>query len=377
MEMNTRLQVEHPVTEMITGLDLVEWQLRVAAGEDLPATQAELALRGHALEVRLYAEDPARGFVPAIGRIGHLALPEESRHVRVDAGVEAGDEIGPHYDPMIGKLIVWDDSREAALRRMRRALGRTRIVGVANNVSFLSRLVTHERFERGRLDTGLVEDEAEALWPVDEEPSAASRLCAALAVVLRARRGQPTSTIDPWSPWSTEGSWRLNGPAARTVELACAGARSTVRVETRGDGFRMELGGVDFDVAAAVYEGERLEILLEGRRVEAWVVPWQERLHVFVDEERWIFDLVDPLAHAGEGSDVADSLHSPMPGTVTAVLVEAGAEVERGTTLLVLEAMKMEHAVKAPSRGVVRRLLWSVGDQVPEGAELVEFEASE
>ena len=179
MEMNTRLQVEHPVTEMITGQDLVEWQLRIAAKESLPLNQTELSIRGHALEARIYAEDPERGFTPSIGHLRHVSYPESSDQVRIDTGVEQGDEISQHYDPMIAKLVVWGETRDSALGRMRRALSETRIVGVSSNVPFLSRVVTHDGFRRGEYDTGLIEDHEDQLLPPRPEPSARAQLCGA------------------------------------------------------------------------------------------------------------------------------------------------------------------------------------------------------
>ena len=208
MEMNTRLQVEHPVTEMITGQDLVEWQLRVAAGEPLPVTQEQLAIRGHALEARIYAEDPDKGFLPSTGRLVHLAPPAESLHVRVDTGVEQGDEITPYYDPMIAKLIVWDQTRELALSRMLQALAQYRIVGVANNVEFLSRLVACPAFARADLDTGLIERERAFLFPQDADAPDDAYLIAALATLLREEE-RARDTADPggdrYSPWRAAG----------------------------------------------------------------------------------------------------------------------------------------------------------------------------
>src|SRR4029079_9532788 len=217
MEMNTRLQVEHPVTEMITGQDLVEWQLRVAAGEPLPLTQEQLAIRGHALEARIYAEDPDKGFLPSTGKLVHLAPPAESLHVRVDTGVEQGDEITPYYDPMIAKLIVWDETRDLALARMLQALAQYRIVGVANNVEFLSRLVACPAFAQADLDTGLIERERSFLFPETHDAPEQAYLIAALATLLRedaeARRVDRASG-DPYSPWRMSDGWRLNSPFA-------------------------------------------------------------------------------------------------------------------------------------------------------------------
>src|SRR6185503_10517296 len=221
MEMNTRLQVEHPVTEMVTGLDLVEWQLRVASGEALPLAQQDVRIHGHAIEARIYAEDPSSGFLPSTGRLVHLATPQPSRHVRVDAGVAEGDEITSWYDPMIAKLIVWDERRELALERMRAALAAFRIAGVANNAAFLSRLVQSPAFARAELDTRLIEREGEALVRPAEPPPRAFAV-AALAVLLREAgqvRRAAVRSADRWSPWNARSGWRLNGAAPRGMEF--------------------------------------------------------------------------------------------------------------------------------------------------------------
>jgi 3-methylcrotonyl-CoA carboxylase alpha subunit len=226
MEMNTRLQVEHPVTEMITGLDLVEWQLKVAAGEPLPLAQEQLRIHGHALEARIYAEDPDKGFLPSIGKLIHLAPPAETINVRVDTGVEQDDEISPHYDPMIAKLIVWDESRERALARMLQALADYRVVGVSNNIGFLSRLVACPAFAQADLDTGLIERERGFLFPEGGEPPVEAWLVAALAELIHDRQYAAAEAIagnDPHSPWHARDGWRVN--STRSAKSACAPAR--------------------------------------------------------------------------------------------------------------------------------------------------------
>ncbi len=376
MEMNTRLHVEHPVTEMITGLDLVEWQLRVAAGEPLPHEPHELSIHGHSFEARIYAENPEKRFLPSVGRLARLDFPEASEHVRIDTGVESGDSITPHYDPMIAKLVVWDETRESALRRLRTALAGTRIVGVAHNVSFLGRVAAHPRFREGRVDTGLIDEESDVLLAAPAETSLDARVCAALGVVLGDREQGPSQAADPWSPWDSAGPFRLNARLRRCVELGDASDPERVFVEEHGDGFRVECGERSLEVSASLGADGRLEATIEGRRREAWIVPHEENRHVFLDGEAHVFAVVDRLSHAGGQSDAEASLRSPMPGTVISIEVEPGKRVRAGAPLLVLEAMKMEHAIKAPCKGVVKRFPFAVGDQVPEGAELVEFEPS-
>jgi 3-methylcrotonyl-CoA carboxylase alpha subunit len=376
MEMNTRLQVEHPVTEMITGLDLVEWQLRVAAGEPLPLAQEQLAIRGHAIEARIYAEDPAAGFLPSTGRLLHLAAPPETLNVRIDSGVEEGDEIGPHYDPMIAKLIVWDESRERARTRLLQALAQYRVVGVANNVEFLSRLAACPAFAGGDLDTGLIERERGFLFPGDAPPPDEAYLLAALAELLReaqdARAGTPGDP-DPHSPWRLRDGWRLNGSARRLLRFRCGGHEAAVAARAAGRGHLLELDGRELAVHGQLGTGGALRAELGGRRLSATVIVAGERRHVFLDGRSWQLSAVDPLYHSGEGAGQAGGLSAPMPGKVIALLAAPG-RVDKGAPLLILEAMKMEHTIAAAAPGLLRSFRYAVGDQVAEGAELMEFE---
>jgi 3-methylcrotonyl-CoA carboxylase alpha subunit len=375
MEMNTRLQVEHPVTEMITGLDLVEWQLRVAAGEPLPLRQEQVRIDGHALEARIYAEDPDKGFLPSTGRLLHLAQPEASYHVRIDAGVEEGDEIGPHYDPMIAKLIVWDGTRERALARMQAALAQLRIVGVANNVEFLSRLVASPAFAGADLDTALIEREQDFLFPARETPEEAW-LLAALAELARETAEATPAGAAP-TPWDARDGWRLNSRASRTLTLRLGGAPQDVTVEYAPAGYRLTVSGGEPVAASGAWEehGE-FRARIGERRVHAAVIVAGERRHVFFEGRAYPFARVDPSQGAGQGDDAGGRLTAPMPGKVIALLAAAGQRVERGAPLLVLEAMKMEHTIKAPRAGVVKGFRFEAGDQVGEGMELVELEAA-
>jgi 3-methylcrotonyl-CoA carboxylase alpha subunit len=373
MEMNTRLQVEHPVTEMITGLDLVEWQLRVAAGEPLPLRQEQLRIDGHAIEARIYAEDPEKGFLPSTGRLLHLAAPEPSYHVRLDAGVDEGDEITPHYDPMIAKLIVWDGTRERALARMRAALARLRIVGVSNNVEFLARLVASPAFESADLDTGLIEREREFLFPAKRETPDEAWLLAALAELERERQEAAPAGAAP-SPWDARDGWRLNSRASRTLTLRLGDVQQAVSVEYAAGGYALGLGGPR--VLASGEQGAHGEFRarLGERRVHAAVIVAGERRHVFFEGRAYPMVRVDASRGAGPGDELHGRLTAPMPGKVIALLAEAGQKVEKGAPLLVLEAMKMEHTIRAPRAGLVKAFRFEPGDQVSEGAELVELE---
>ena len=378
MEMNTRLQIEHPITEMITGLDLVEWQLRVARGEPLPLTQEQLQIHGHALEARIYAEDPAKGFLPSTGKLAHLALPEENLHVRVDTGVEEGDEISPFYDPMIAKLIVWDTNRERALARMLQALAQYRIVGVANNVDFLSRLVASPAFARADLDTGLIEREREFLFPATAPIPRDVFLVAALATLLReeARASAEASRhTDPLSPWHRRDGWRLNSRAERRLLFRAGELEKTVGVRYAEQGYALELDGRETLVRGELGPNDTLWAELGGSRMNATVVVAGEKRHVFLHGRAWLLARVDPLYYSGEGGGQEGGLLAPMPGNVIALLAREGARVEKGAPLLILEAMKMEHTITAPANGMVKSFRFAVGDQVGDGAELVEFES--
>ncbi len=385
MEMNTRLQVEHPVTEMIAGHDLVEWQLRVAAGEKLPVQQEELEIRGHAIEARVYAENPDKGFLPAIGRLSHMAMPEavefkrnfddNSSHdpapVRIDSGVRAGDAISPHYDPMIAKLIVWGESRAQAIARMRGALSEFHIVGLANNVDFLARLMDNPAFVGADLDTGLIERERERLF-VAESRVPEDLLAAACARVLADEAAAGAGRRDPFDSRS---GWRLNTTYVRTLTLASEHGVHDVRLEYGRDGYHYRHAGHDEPLSIVARDGSRLTLRLGHRTLAADVVRDGDALHVFSGGRHRAVTLVDVIAHAGERDGSDTGLAAPMPGKIIAVNVAAGSRVTRGTPLLVMEAMKMEHAIVAPADGVVEAVLYAVGEQVAEGAALVNFSA--
>ncbi|MEQ1440762.1 acetyl/propionyl/methylcrotonyl-CoA carboxylase subunit alpha [Fontimonas sp. SYSU GA230001] len=374
MEMNTRLQVEHPVTEMITGQDLVEWQLRIAAGEPLPLTQDQVPLNGHAIEVRVYAEEPEKGFLPSIGRLAHYAPPTPSANVRIDSGVEQGDEIGPHYDPMIAKLIVWDAQRARAIERMLAALADFRIVGVGNNLAFLSRLVDHPEFRAGRVDTGLIERARDELLAAETKLAPVAVEAAALWTLTREAqrlRQRAQHSADSHSPWGIADGWRMNGVQTRRLEFAAGALTQAVEVEYGTEG--LKLGGQPVRISDAA---EALCFAIGEHRTTAVVVEGSEQLHVFTPGRRSVLRRIDPLLHAGEAQDSHGGLVAPMPGKIVAILAAVGADVEKGTPLLVMEAMKMEHTLCAPSKGRVRAFLYAVGDQVKDGVELIDFEGT-
>ncbi|MDQ2928916.1 MAG: acetyl/propionyl/methylcrotonyl-CoA carboxylase subunit alpha [Pseudomonadota bacterium] len=379
MEMNTRLQVEHPVTEMITGLDLVEWQLRVASGERLPLRQDELAIHGHAIEARIYAEDPDRGFLPQAGKLVHLRAPEGSDEVRVDSGVEEGDSITPFYDPMIAKLIVHGPDRAAALARLRTALAEYRIVGVSNNVEFLGRLVATRSFVRAELDTALIEREHDALFPPIGEPRRIVFLVAALAEAERAAAESWVAAphgLAEASPWRELDAWRLNGRGWWRMGFRSGETLREVDAAalTQG-GWELEIDGERSAASGSLTLYGELEGRIGDRRVVAGVIAQGDRRHVFFEGRSHVLGYADALGVAGDAHEEEGSgLVSPMPGKVIALIAAPGAVVAKGAPLLVLEAMKMEHTISAPRAGTVKSFRFAAGDQVSEGVELVEFE---
>ncbi len=375
MEMNTRLQVEHPVTEAITGQDLVEWQLRVAAGDKLPLSQEQLRIDGHAVEVRLYAEDPNRNFLPSTGKLVHLRLPAEDAHVRVDTGVREGDTVTPFYDPMIAKVIVHDRDRASAMRRMAALMGETEVVGVTTNAALLKALCAHPAFVGGEVDTGFIERHRETLFA---RAVAASDRDFAVATLARIAEWAPASS----DPWDQKNGFRLLETGHDEVRWR-DGERDVAIVVRRPRTGRLQLelpGGV---AEASVSRGDdgRLAIWLAGDTFTASAVrrvlpDGGIEYALFADGGSRRLRLVDPLdVTQYEASAVGDgSVRSPLPGKIIDLRVKAGDSVSKGQALLVLEAMKMEHTLAAPADGKIKSVRYAVGEQVAEGADLVEFE---
>ncbi|OYD73979.1 UNVERIFIED_ORG: 3-methylcrotonoyl-CoA carboxylase alpha subunit [Burkholderia sp. CF145] len=379
MEMNTRLQVEHPVTEMVTGLDLVEWQLRVAAGEPLPLAQDQLKIEGHAIEARIYAEHPARGFLPSTGTLKHLRMPEgvefslgaggERAPVRIDSGVREGDTITPFYDPMIAKLIVHGASREEALKRMSQALRGCEVVGPHTNVEFLQRIVASVPFSTGDLDTGLIERHHDALFAPVKKP-----FVEALALASGALLTREGGVAHGASPWDALSHWRLNGgytqtlnwrdvekEAAFTAVFSRDGDTRTLTHDGRTEPFKWWTGAGQHEYGATIGDAHVTgRVFIDG-----------DTFHVFCRGDALAFEWQNLLAHAADAEHGEGRLTAPMPGKVIAVLVEQGAVVEKGQPLIVMEAMKMEHTIGSPTAGKVAEVLYAVGDQVTDGAQLL------
>ncbi|MEZ5729393.1 MAG: acetyl/propionyl/methylcrotonyl-CoA carboxylase subunit alpha [Burkholderiaceae bacterium] len=404
MEMNTRLQVEHPVTEMITGFDLVEWQLRVAAGEPLPAQAADLGIGGHSIEARIYAENPNKSFLPSTGTIAHLRTPVAAEFcgqgsparadgardaqpatVRIDAGVREGDTITPYYDPMIAKLIVWGEDRSQAIARMAQALAEFEVVGPATNVDFLRRLMENPDFVAGHPDTGLIERDSAQLVPAATAPAAATLAIAAAAVLVAESTGDAQAHARARSgwldPWSRRSGWRVGGGWRRTLEFEHPAGPQKVVLEyapgAGGSACSVHAAGESIAVSALHHDvaGRRLRGLVGEHAFDVGLVVADEQVHLFGPDGHLQLGYASPLAHAGDDAADAGRLTAPMPGKVIALMVERGAKVRRGQPLAVMEAMKMEHTIAAPEDGEVREIFYAVGDQVDEGAQLIDIAA--
>ncbi|QSP93331.1 acetyl/propionyl/methylcrotonyl-CoA carboxylase subunit alpha [Marinobacter salinisoli] len=374
MEMNTRLQVEHPVTEMVTGQDLVQWQLKVAWGEPLPLAQEDVKTRGHALEARIYAEDPDHDFLPATGHLRYLRTPDENTHVRVDTGVTEGDDISIHYDPMIAKLIVWDENRDQAINRMVQALENYRIAGVKTNVRFLHALADAQPFREADLTTGFIEDHRTLLFPAPKL-DAHKALVLAAGFIQEHRKPSESGTTDPFSPFGRRNSWRMNSEYAQPLQLQVGDDIHELKILERGDDYQVFVGGSVYTLTAKL-DDDYLQAVINGHRISVHGNLHNGQLVLFCEGEtfqctlyRETYQLEDA---AGEGS-----LAAPMNGAIVAVQAEVGDAVTAGQTLVIMEAMKMEHAIKAPADGVVSEIFFAEGDQVSEGAELIAIDIQE
>ena len=371
MEMNTRLQVEHPVTEMVTGEDLVEWQLRVAAGEPLPRTQEEIRASGHAIEVRLCAENPANQFLPETGRIAVLRAPPGGRGVRLDTGVREGDAVSVFYDPMIAKLVAWGRDRGEAARRLREALGETAILGLGTNLAFLERVVGHEAFLAGATDTGFIERHRAALLPPASEVATEALVAAAARVFLDERAAVAGR---PPSPWNDTFGWRLNQSARRRMEFRREdGVAVAVDAEMHPRHASLTVAGRRHRVVIGPAEGERLQIELDAETYFARVVRLGERISAVVPQGRFELELVDPFHYEPPEALPDARLTALMPGRVVKTLAKAGDAVRKGQALMILEAMKMEHTIVSPRDGVVERVAFAENELVPADAVLLAF----
>ena len=368
IEMNTRLQVEHPVTELVTGIDLVEWQLRVAFGETLPLMQDQITLHGHAVEARVYAENPHKNFMPSVGRITTWRMPAESHGLRIDAGYREGDSVSPNYDAMLAKVIGFAPSREAALDRLNRGLEDTDIRGIVTNIPFLSALLTHPEVRANAIDTGFIERELSALTPAAAAPGDLE-LCAAVAAILRAEQAQGAAP----SPWQTAG-WMPVGRRQRVFKFRHGDSVHQVTLVYGSGPSQLLIGDRGFVFTTSNSETGAFDLTLDGARSRVTAVIEGHELYLRTRHGRFEMHWVDPFGGDDEEHVGDDRIVAPLPGTVVALLAEEGAHLEKGAAILTLEVMKMEQTLRAPFAGVLTSLRCRVGDIVQEGVELAVVE---
>ena len=378
MEMNTRLQVEHPVTEMISGQDLVEWQLRVAAGEKLPKTQAQLILTGHAFEARIYAEDPDNDFLPSTGKLTLVQTPLESKHVRIDTGVRQGDEVSVYYDPMIAKLIVWDENRDKALKRLNKALSEYRINGVTTNINFLYNLATSKPFMEEDIDTGFIEKNHDLIFHKAEQELHNELPIAALYLVLSNKekaQQKAQQSNDPYSPWHKTNAWRLNEPHSYSLVLAHNETNYTITVEQLNDtDYLININGEQFHCQGSI-NNDSVVVNINGHRSQATIGTDENNISIYRENGVFNFQHILPDCGQHENNDNLGGLTAPMNGTMVSVLVKVGDKVIKDQPLVIMEAMKMEHTIKAPSDGIIDEVFFQAGEMVDGGAQLLAFSA--
>ncbi len=384
MEMNTRLQVEHPVTEMITGQDLVEWQLRVAAGETLPLQQHELRLHGHAFEARIYAEDPDNDFLPVTGQLTLLHPPTQNRYVRVDTGVQQGDEVSVYYDPMIAKLIVWDEDRDKALQRFTTALQQYRIGGMKTNIAFLYNLANTDAFKACDLDTGFIDKHHDAIFPAAPATTAEDVALAALYIILLQNQTiqcAADTTQDTDSPWNDCHNWRMNEAATHALTINICGEIYTITAEVVCGGtpprYRLRYNNEIIDAHGNLDNQHTLSANLDGHLMHATAADLGHDEYQLYNATKTIaVSIVRP--DLGQHDDDVDGhgLTAPMNGTMVSLLVEPGCKVNKGQPLLIMEAMKMEHTIVAPADGSVGEFYYHPGDLVDGGAALLHFDVA-
>ena len=371
IEMNTRLQVEHPVTELITGIDLVEWQLRVAFGEKLPLTQDQISLNGHAIEARVYAENPHKNFMPSVGRIRTWRMPVETNGLRIDAGYREGDAVSPHYDAMLAKVIAWAPTRAAAIERLNRGLEESDVRGIVTNIPFISALITHPDVRANAIDTGFIERELKNLTPA---PVVAGELelCAAVAAIL-AREAEAART-ESHSPWRVAG-WMPVGRRQRVFTFRQGqGAEQVVRLQYGNGPATLSVGEQELAVTSQPSDDGGIDLTLGGMKYHIVAVIEGHELYLRTRNGRFNLHWVDPFGGDDEEQVGEDRIVAPLPGTVVALLAEIGAKLDKGAPILTLEVMKMEQTLRAPFAGVLKAINCKVGDIVGEGVELAVVE---
>mmetsp|Transcript_20663 Transcript_20663/g.31581 ORF Transcript_20663/g.31581 Transcript_20663/m.31581 type:complete len:686 (-) Transcript_20663:19-2076(-) len=366
MEMNTRLQVEHPVSEMISKQDLVEWQLSTSSGNPLPLSQDELSIHGHALEARIYAENPDTDFLPGTGRVSFMQTPTENENVRIDTGVRMGDEVSVYYDPMIAKLVVWDKDRDSCIRRMFDALGDYKIVGLTTNISFLKKVIMHDAFRSGHVDTKFIEEHKDALMTSRDRIPSSSLAIAAVYSLLR------EGCSDGPAPWNTLSNRRFNHSFHRTVQLKQGEDILDISISSDGisSTWQVSIDGESLDVCASLLDDHTIRAEVANHSTRATVVQKENSLYLFHNDD--LHELTLPEPSYTKSAVSSGSLLSPMPGRVIKVNVSEGEDVQAGDCLMIMEAMKMEHQIKATSSGKVSKIFYKVGDLVEAKKVLID-----
>lgn len=380
MEMNTRLQVEHPVSEMITGLDLVEWQIRIAQGEALPLKQADIHCQGHAIEARIYAEDPSNSFLPATGRIKDIFLPQGLVY-RLDSGIQVGDKIGIHFDPMLAKVIVHAPSREEARKALLSVLLQYHLVGISTNIPFLRNVLLNDEFIAGQIHTQTLEKSLNALLPKPSKPTLEHLAIAGLIRVLT-RRQSALSEGDPYSLWNKKDAWRLNNDSSESLTFFCQGMRyplTLTHLPNKGK------NDIHCQVSSALFSSTlSIRGYLAQGKLEVALANYQTTIPYYCDDTGIEFIFLDQAIafmleeceheHSLSDNEAHQAIRAPMPGIITKIWVKAGDKVSNGAKLLALEAMKMEHTLAAPKSAAIKAIRYDIGDQVEEGCELIDFE---
>ena len=383
MEMNTRLQVEHPVSEMITNQDLVEWQIKVADGEKLPLTQDQITATGHAIEIRLYAEDPDNDFLPSSGKLHHFSIPTETRNIRVDSAVVTGDEVSVYYDPMIAKIITWGEDRNTALRHMIMALTDTHIAGLNCNRDFLLRILNHDAFLKAKLGTDFIENFENDILRTNTAVDYDILAIAAIAKIQDQQRqilSTATNSNDPYSPWNMINSWRINDRAHLDITINDGINDILVRCYQQDDSYSLiissdeeAIDNIEIKIILKSYDNGHIKAELNGKIIMANVIFINNNATVIMNMKTKILKIIDPMNNNDHMHVNDDGLTAPMPGKITMLHVKAGDIVKKGQSLLILEAMKMEHSIIAPKDGVISEVLYVAGDQVEDGVQLVHF----
>ena len=379
MEMNTRLQVEHPVTEMICGQDLVAWQFLVANGEPLPLKQHQLQIDGHAIEARIYAEDTSQGFLPSIGKLHYLATPTNAPWLRIEIGVRQGDEITPHYDPMIAKVVVWGNNRQQAISRLKHTLDNVKLIGPRNNIELLTIVCGHSAFQQGETGTRFVEDHLDQLSHTQSESRLTGLICAAFCAINAEDTTalvQQRKSTEPNSPWAFTDSFRLGMNAPRSIALDFLDEVSHVKIlSLEANQYQVEIDEQTYAVCGELISpGVATTLTIEGNEVKVIaIIDSARQIRVLLNNQQLSFQWVNPLAAPLEQIDQQGSLVAPMHGNVVACQVSAGDKVNKGDALVVVEAMKMEHTITAPHNGLIEEVYYGVGDQVEEGQTLLAF----